>query len=102
MPDSLCLCFSCQICVTLGRYSSSSSSIGSPWCLSVLRYWPVPPVVTRGVEPSELNGKHIVVPRRCRINLKGGRETMTEEYSCPRQLVLIAEGTTGELKSPTF
>lgn len=38
---------------------SAAVLAGSPWCPNVLCYWTVPPVVTRGVEPSELNGKHV-------------------------------------------
>lgn len=71
-------------------------------CPGVLCYWTVPPVVTRGVEPSELNGKHICAPHRC-INLmrRGwGGETMTSENSCPREL--IAEGTRGKVNFPVW
>lgn len=64
---------------------------GSLWSPpSVSCYWTVPQVVTRGVEPSELNGKHICIPRRG-VNCNGEeRRRWQARNSCLREL--IAEG----------
>lgn len=40
-----------------------------PLCPSAPCYWTAAPVVTRGVEPTQLNGKHVDVPPSClRVN----------------------------------
>lgn len=37
-----------------------------PRCPSEACYWPAAPVVTRGVEATQLNGEHAGVPPSCR------------------------------------
>lgn len=84
-----CWFLSCEQCATAGQ----RSGISSLWCPNVRCYWTVPPVVTRGVEPSELNGKHVCVVA---VLSNDGRETMTSENGSRRKW--IAKESTGKLK----
>lgn len=90
MQDGYCWFLSCEQCATAGQHSSIRSLYPNARC-----YWTVPPVVTRGVEPSGLNGKHVCVVA---VALNDRRETMTSESGSRRKL--IAKESTGKVTFP--
>lgn len=54
-----------------------------PRCLSAPCYWTAAPVVTRGVEPTQLNGKHVDVLSSClRINPPQAKSANRPEGDC--------------------